>query len=219
MTGLERKQKTYKKILEAERTLEKPIRNKRQFVGLYKRGRFGNASPTWDTVKDFIDHYELDWPNDHERFHLRNRDPGGATYYNESYTSIVNRSLWNHDLTNFYVSAMAPTYKTLIQGEVRRSVLGLELRYTTIRKPMREALLAHENTTTGLIAKMLLMRYLDSNSYDWLIELLDRYVDHIVEFSTYSVQWGTVPGFNSVFWEVRPDRGFGSNLSPFTEGY
>ena len=55
----------------------------------------------------------------------------------------------------------------------------------------------------GIMALALLRRYLCPNSYDWMMTLLDRYPDHIVEFNTYSVNWGVLPGFNTAFWEVR----------------
>lgn len=194
------------------------ILSKRDFADRYRKGEFGNASPTWDSVQEFIDHYEIEWPRDDELFHLRNKSPGAKTYYNVTYSDIRALRL-DEDLSGYYVSAMAPTNKTLIQGEVKLSPRHVELRYTKVKKPMREALAESERTIFGLTALQTLKLYLDANSYEWLFYLLDFYPDHIVEFSTYSTNWGTVPSYNTVFWEIRPDRGFGSNTSQFTEIY
>lgn len=194
------------------------ISSKRDFVTRYRRGEFGNASPTWNTLEEFFDYHALEWPREGDLFHLRSKEPGGPTHYNLCWDSIVRLSE-DRDLSGYYVSAMAPTHKTLIQGEVKLSPSHLELRYTKVKKPMREALAESEETIFGLSAYQTLRMYLDANSYEWLFCLLDRYDGHIVEFSSYSTVWGTLPGFNTVFWEVRPDRGFGSNLSQFTEIY
>ena len=191
------------------------VKSKLDFVKRYKLGEFGNASPTWNSVKDFLEYYALEFPPDDQLFHLRNASPGGRTLYNVTYQQIIRTTL----VGEYYVSAMAPTDKTLIQGEVRRSTQGLELRYTKVRRPMRDALNQEQDTVFGLRANTMLAFYMDAVSYDWLQFLLDNYVDHIVEFSVYSVNWGTIPNRNTVFWEVRPDRNFGWCKSKFTEVY
>jgi hypothetical protein len=98
---------------------------------------------------------------------------------------------------------MAPTEETIFQGEVMWGLWGLELTYTTVALPMRDALLKETKLARGIIATFLLKHFLCPNSYEWLQVLLDYYPDHVVEFSTYSVNWGTLPGYNTVFWEVR----------------
>jgi hypothetical protein len=98
---------------------------------------------------------------------------------------------------------MAPTDKTLFQGEVQRGLWGLDLFYTTVAKPMREALAVRSEQVNGIIASKLLEKYLCPCSHEWLLYLLESYPDHVIEFSTYSVEWGTVPGYNTVFWEIR----------------
>lgn len=185
-----------------------PVLSKRDFVERYRRGEFGNASPTWNTVDDFllivqghkgfIPSYE--WP---ERFHLRNRNAGGVTYYNLYWSELIARWCEQEDKEDWYASAMAPHDRGTIQGEVMRTTQGLYLYYASAKKPMREALAEEGKEATGIIAVSLLREYLCPNSYEWLNVLLDRYPDHIVEFSSFEVEWGTLPGFNSVFWEVR----------------
>lgn len=189
------------------------MKSKRDFVKRYQRGEFGNAAPTWPTVEAFLKDYGTH--QGRGLFHLRNSYPGGKTFYCKTYEEIVQTTL----VGCYYVSSMAPSDQTLIQGEVRRTFNGLEFFCSTVKAPMRPALRSDGALLVGLKAKIALEANLNPVSYDWLLHLLDRYPDHIVELSAYSTLWGTLPGYNTVFWEVRPDRGFGSSLSQFTEVY
>lgn len=191
-----------------------PVLSKADFVRRYQAGEFGNASPTWSNLDAFISMGanlgrkrgwpeftpSREWP---ERFHLRNRVAGGATHYNLYWSECVSK--WNEqkDKKGWYASQMCPHDKGTIQGEVLRTEEGLYLYYTSARKPMREALAEGGKEARGIIAVSLLRHYLCPNSYEWLEVLLDRYPDHAVEFTSFEVQWGTLLGFNTVFWEVR----------------
>lgn len=182
-----------------------PVQTKKDFTRRYRLGEFGNHSPTWETLKEFLDDYRcvLLSCQLNGLVHLRNRVAGGDTYYNLRPSNAI--SIWRSvdRPQDWYLSEMAPTDQTLFQGEVMRGIWGLELTYTTVAKPMREALQEKTNCVRGIIASSFLRYYLDDNSYDWLEVLLDRYPDHVIEFSTYSICWGTLPHYNTVFWEVR----------------
>lgn len=181
-----------------------PVNNKPDFVRRYKLGEFGNHSPSWDTVTEF-----LKSGYSGGLVHLRNRVAGGPTWYDVQpgdvhlmSNMIVSRSLARFE--DLYVSAMAPTSLTTFQGEVMENSIGqLSLYYSTVPEPMRASLLAGGKQVAGLHATMLLRHYLNSRSYSWLQWLLDAYPRHVVELSCYSKCWGTEPGFNTVFWEVR----------------
>lgn len=180
-----------------------PVRTKANFVQRYAAGEFGNAAPTWLDVNDYLaSGYD-------EPVHLRNRAAGGPTYYNLPGPVALLSALADRDPAGYYVSAMAPTEQTILQGEVQLAVpgsgrVGLELYYTTVKKPMRTALTERAATAHGIIADSLIVAHLCPNSQEWLSELIARYPGHVVEFSTYSVRWGTLfPKFNTVFWEVR----------------
>jgi len=183
-----------------------PVNTKVDFVQRYKAGEFGNASPTWDTFTDWASSSWKDAPD--QLFHLRNRVRGGPTWYDVKSEDVA--STWERicstgqvRASDLYISAMAPTPRTLFQGEVVQSPIGLQMIHSTVAKPMREALREETIQTQGLISWSWLRLYLDPNSLDWLQILLDRYPEHVVEFSTYSVCWGTLPGLNTVIWEVR----------------
>lgn len=180
-----------------------PVLTKTDFVRRYKAGEFGNASPTWDSYGEWAQ--AKGW-NYGDFFHVRNRVAGGLTWYNVPWEKLL--YVWSvaRDKCgerNLYISAMAPTEKTVIQGEVCRAPWMYELTYTRVQKPMRDALRDSTRRARGLEALFLLQENLCQRSYDWLQYLLDTYEDHVVEFSTYSISWGTVPGYNTVFWEVR----------------
>ena len=179
-----------------------PVLTKRDFVRRYNGGEFGNHSPTWDTLREFLNsNYQGGL------IHLRNRIAGGETWYNVApndidlyWTEALYSGLTPNDL---YISAMAPTEKTLIQGEVLQTEHGLNLFYSRIAKPMRDALKEDSHTVTGSVAQKFLEYFLCSNSYEWMQTLLERYPLHVIEFSTYDCYWGTVPRHNTAFWEVR----------------
>jgi hypothetical protein len=180
-----------------------PVLNKVDFAERYRKGEFGNHSPTWDSVEEF-GLAEID----EGLFHLRNRIVGGPTYYSLEALDLIDRHADLMDAgvaDTFYVSQMVPLeveQGLLIQGEVQRGIWGLDLTYSTVAKPMRDALRERTQYAQGLIASLLLQHYLDANSYDWLMTLLDRYPGHVVEFGTYEVCWGTLPN-NTIYWEVR----------------
>jgi len=177
-----------------------PVLTKADFVERYIRGEFGNHSPTWGTRQEYLaDGYK-------GLVHIRNRVAGARTWYNvppEGFERAWAEALRYYRADQLYISAMAPTDKTVFQGEVQRGLWGLDLYYSCVARPMREALRLQGRTVRGVFALCLLQRFLCPNSYEWLQVLLDRYPDHVVEFSTYSVNWGTLPGYNTVFWEVR----------------
>jgi hypothetical protein len=185
-----------------------PVLTKKGFVTRYSTGEFGNASPTWNTPDLLLDWgaIKLGESSDDTTlglFHLRNRQTAGQTYYNIGWADCVGRWFSQANRKEWYASQMAPTERTILQGEVQQGTNGLELFYTTVAKPMRDALRERSEQVYGITAVSLLRRYLCPNSYEWLQVLLDRYPFHVVEFSSYSCNWGTIPGYNTVFWEIR----------------
>lgn len=179
----------------------KPVLTKKDFVIRYKAGEFGNASPTWDSFTEFND---LHLYQSDVLFHLRNRVAGGVTHYNQTWPEAAMLWFGKKDWGQWYVSEMAPHHLNLIQGEVMQGTRGLELFYSTVNNlPMRDALAAKSHSTHSIMAGSLLRHYLCPNSYEWMQELLTRYPGHVVEFSTFSRCWGTLPRFNTIFWEVR----------------
>lgn len=173
------------------------VLSKRDFVYRYARGEFGNHSPTWQSLADFV---EAEYNGG--LVHVRNRTAGGETYYNQTPKQAA--LLWKTLPENqYYISAMAPTEKTTFQGEVIQGLRSLDLLFSTVVRPMREALAQSSEQVHGVVAQLLLEYYLNPKSMDWLNHLLVTYPLHAIEFSCYSCCWGTLPGYNTLFWEVR----------------
>lgn len=144
--------------------------------------------------------------NPEQLWHIRNRVAGGPTWYDIDGLDLPDVWEWackKVGADSLYISAMCPTHLTLFQGEVQQSERYLDLTYTLVAKPMREALRIDSNQANGLRAKLLIGHYLDDNSLAWLNHLLETYPYHVVEFTTLSREWGTVPGYRTIFWEVR----------------
>ena len=189
-----------------------PVTSKRDFVRRYALGEFGNASPTWTNISDFREHlYSLNESSPTRltgelRFSLRSSVPSDKTQYDLPYWTCLDNwaNLLISGAKGWYASEMAPTPRTVIQGEVCRTVDGLCFFYSTGLYTMKEGLRKNGQQAVGVFAKSLLEYYLPVRDYEWLMYLLDEaYPDHVVEFTTYSCCWGTVPGFKTVYWEVR----------------
>lgn len=182
-----------------------PVKSKQDFVRRYLLREFGNCSPSWGTLEQWLTNLYNRPTND--RFHIRKRIPWVLGDYTDQTPVMLIRN-WR-DLAheygeqNLYISTMAPEEKKIFQGEVALGPWGYYLYYNTYALPMRQGMALITYSAQGLRAKLLLDHYLCPNSREWLDYLLESYPNHVVEFSTYSVEWGTLPGYNTLFWEVR----------------
>lgn len=182
----------------------KPVKTKKDFVRRYLAGEFGNRGPSWPDIDAWLSDADVQAPWAHYKlYHVRNRVAGGTTYYDVPRPNVA--PLW-HSLEKpeqWYITEMAPHDRNVLQGELRLTHNGLELFASTARNvAMREALKTAKNYS-GFMANMMLTETMCANSREWLGVLLERYPNHVIEFSTFSVWWGTVPFHNTVFWEVR----------------
>mgnify|MGYP001170215155 CR=1 FL=1 len=175
-----------------------PVLTKADFIRRFMAGEFGNRGPNWQTLKEYqTSGYK-------GLVHIRNRKAGGVTFYNVAPEQVEEQ--WRSvPAGNFYLAGMAPHDRNLIQGEV--AIVpgsGWHLRYSTVKNlPMRDAFSLEPQMATGIIGVSILQHYLCPTSFDWLQVLLKRYAGHVIEFSTFDCNWGTIPHMNTVFWEVR----------------
>lgn len=181
----------------------RPVLTKTDFVRRYAAGEFGNRSPTWNTLEEY-----LNGGDTRSLIHIRNRIAGGLTWYNvpavrveRTYHEALATGLKPEQL---YFSAMCPTEKTTMNGEVMIGDDGiLYLHFSRVKKPMRDSLKEGGLHAFGLGASMRLKDVMNQASYEWLWHLLDNYEGHVIEFTTLSTCWGTDPDYNTLFWEVR----------------
>jgi len=186
--------------------MHEPVLSKRDFVLRYKASEFGNHSPTWNTLDEWLEDRPWLRMGLDQRYHIRNRRAGGPTWYDVCHKKVPVKWYAAQSLgEKVYISAMAPHHLNVLQGEVMEGVWGWEFygARNCWSMPMRKALRKRPISLRGLAAKLLVQRSMNDLSYQWLEYLLEEYPGHVVEFSAFSTCWGTVPGHNTVFWEVR----------------
>ena len=174
----------------------------------WSRGEFGNKLEMWESIEDFYAALDSGEWRTCDRVVIRSRDvdqpfcvydilPWEVAGYVSSFV------LEGADRKKLYLNSSECENRFLvIQGEVMRSHRGLELHYSTHPKKMRQALEIEARDAHGLAAKIVLETKLPPGDFDWIMELLDEYPDHVVEFSTWSVPYGTYPRC-TIVWEVR----------------
>ena len=172
-----------------------PVHSKLEFINRFLEGEFGNRTETWTS------------PDSYKKSGyaslvcLRSKVPGGLCLYDlEPKAALIHWEIFGQ---SHYLSAMAPNHLTTFQGEVVQALKSLDLQFSTAKLPMREALAFSSENVHGAVASLLLQYYLNPQSMDWLNHLLDTYPGHAIEFSCFSVNLGILPGFNTLFWEVR----------------
>lgn len=99
---------------------------------------------------------------------------------------------------NLVFSEAPPDAARVVQGEYD----GFNLTYSFYRAPMRIALEKQLLHAEGPQARWVLKRYLPITDIEWLDGLIERFPNHVVEFSTFSCRVGTHRGY-TIFWEVR----------------
>lgn len=186
-------------------------------VAMFGRGAFGNHLRQWDTLKELLD------SGFDGRLMLRFRKPCGPVKKdltvdeaNEATHELTRYGEWQYE--DIYYNEVLENQDVLvaIQGELMRDPgrhwprggeFGLHLFYSTAPVRMREALRDTENVKHAwrLEAQLLLQKHLDPSSYDLIMELLDLYPDHIIEFTCCKRPVGSMAnrGRNTIVWEVR----------------
>lgn len=167
---------------------------------LYKRGLYGNKLRTWYSLNEYI---KSGYNN---TVTLRYSGVGGGMYcaYN-----IINPKLKieefvkqgaNRDL--FIINESAPDENLLIQGEITKDYRGYNLFFSLEKGKMRDCL-KNGIQTNGLKSKIILQKYLFPNSYNDIMELIELYPNHIIEFSSYEFKLGDCQNRNTIIWEIR----------------
>jgi hypothetical protein len=178
----------------------KDILTKKDNYKLYFEGKFGNKLNAWSSLEE----YKASKFNSPVGCRYQGLIPGQYCVYDsiDIEKDILELVKKGADPSRFIISERADDSKILIQGEVSRTYLGLTLFYSHETTTMRKAL-QNGISSSGLEAKLLLQKYFSPASYDDIMELLDTYQDHVVEFTTFSNYLGDCNNRNTVIWEVR----------------
>ena len=188
--------------------IAKPVLTKRDFVRRYKQGEFGNHTRTWNNLDEMEDDGTIAGLRNDQLFHIRNRVAGDVTWFNvqgDELEMMWEKACLERHRSNLYVSEMASTAHTVLQGELMNHYQGggFDLFASTVKEPMRGSLRKGGTRYQRSQVMPILQTYLPQRDLQWLMYLVETYPDHVIEFSTYSKTFGTVPGFRTAYWEVR----------------
>jgi len=167
----------------------------------YKNGLFGNKLRTWYGLDDFNNSNYTGYVT------IRYSGDVGASNYtaynvlrvNDKVKEFINNGA---DPKLLIINESAPDEKLLIQGEITKDINGYSLFYSLEKGKMRDCL-QNGIQIYGLKVKLFLQNYLFTNSYNDIMELIDLYPDHIIEFSAYEMKLGDCRYRNTIIWEVR----------------
>lgn len=182
------------------------ITTKAKNYKLLLSGKFGNTLASFATIKEALNsncksigfRYSDRSINGKNFFALVDKDKALQTY------NDFLRKGAEEDKLKIGEGDKHVKHKLLIQGEIGYINGTLELAYSKIPNiTNREASRRGYKRVVGLTAIEMLKYYLWPVDYEWLRELLDNYLDHIIEFSTFSCAVGNIPNRNTVIWEVR----------------
>lgn len=186
---------------------------------LFRHGLIGNTLRQWDDVGDFL---ASGFPG-YVMMRSRNmgRTPVNWLTFEPRPSGVLSKRhpslLWKLKLWSYaawdgewwtrdeaYFTEMLPHQQSrvVLQGEVMRDSTGWYLYYSTAKAIMREALRSAPRHATGVAAYTILRDHMDGSSWDCLLDLLDHYDGHVVEFTILDQPCGQ-RGWNTLFWEVR----------------
>jgi hypothetical protein len=179
------------------------ISNKADFYLLYHAGILGNKALAWSSYQELL---KSNWKGSvclrSKKGVLRGRVDYNVPF-NEVYVKIDEWEREGYSLDSINFNQSMPDDNLILQGEVIDDILGWDLRYTTVKKPMNLALDEKENYAKGLAAKMIMRGHLDPSSYSDIEALFGIFPNSAIEFSTYSISVGDIQNRNTVIWEVR----------------
>lgn len=166
----------------------------------HRKGYFGNKLKTWYSFKEFLnDNY-----NEPVSIRYSGSNPGMYVVYNctnpiQTIKEFISTGA-NENL--FIINESAPDERLLIQGELMKDYNGYYLFYSLEKGKMRDCL-KNGIHLSGLSVKLLLQQYLFPSSFDDIMDLLDLYPNHVIEFSAYELPLGDCQNRNTIIWEVR----------------
>lgn len=182
---------------------------------MFARGAFGNTILQFDSIEELLQARaagEFDGlvmlrfrkPDGPVRKDLTIDDAEAATH------ELVASGKWKYDDIYFNEVLERQDELVAIQGELmaydpQRPEQGMHLFYNDVQMRMREAMRAKPKVATGWRAKALLELHCDPSSFDCLMEILELYPDHVIEFTCLKQAIGSMSsvGRNTIVREVR----------------
>lgn len=174
-----------------------PITTKDEMYRLLAAGQLGNHIPQWFSLAEWR-------ASGHTgEVGIRAMVPGGQFHDHIPADHVL--EICNY-LTKtgqrFNISPMFRDADILMCAEVCQAPL-LSAFWSPARIHYREALRVAGKMIYGVVANRILRHFLNENSYDDLMGLLEAYPGHAIELTCYNHCCGVLPHRNAIIWEVR----------------
>lgn len=180
------------------------ITTKKQMYALLRGGRFGNTLRTWCTLGEMLD------DGAPARIGLRysGGTPGQYCAYDMTLKEAISTfTKWvteGAEASRILWCEAAPDQEIILQGEICSSEThGYALHYSTFKSQMRDALRTAPKNHLGPGALLIIKAVMDPATYEDVLSILEDFPGAVIEFSSYRVNLGAIPGRNTVIWEVR----------------
>ncbi len=194
--------------------LNRKIKSKSEFYKLYNNYLLGNRPLAWDNLKDAIKSNHKGTATIRDARGTKRGDINALLpmflvpidKLKETVKQLEEKGISQNSMK---FNQSMPDEHLTIQGELLKNHEGINLLYTHIPKPMNIALKEQTFHAHGLKAELILKHFLWPSSYEEIISLLDFFSHEdsssssVIEFSSYSIPVGHLPGRNTVIWEVR----------------
>lgn len=180
------------------------ITTKELSVELFRQGFFGNRVQQWNT---FTELQESPY-NGLVAIRQKTRQYGGRgiTIYDvrkqDVRTTLFRLKRQGIAKKTLYFNEAIKPADVIFQGEIMRMDNGLYLLYSILPAHMHDALAVKPEHAWGLRVRLLLEYYLCLQGLMCVMELLERFTDHVVEFTCCSRGFGNL-GWRTVVWECR----------------
>ena len=171
---------------------------------MLKAGQFGNRFRIWDTEAEFSKAVDegFDWL---VGVRCVGNKQGLPYYHHKTYEEAVEigrRLQRTYGCPVRYYEASPDPFIT-IQGEFVEAPHGEMLEYSRAKTHMRAAFAQERLMVFGPGARLVLKSYLDDSSYEDFLAIGRLYPDCTIEFTSYSIPVGEIPGRLAIIWEVR----------------
>lgn len=173
------------------------ISSKRKFLELYLNDSLGNKFRTWRSLEDFL-------TSDCQLVGVRSYERGGPfkMVSRAEIERIVKEWPGEYYLNEGDYNAQS---NATIQGELLVNENGYNLYIGPANVYKMREMFTHNLAKQyyGLRARLTMKHYMNDNSLDEVDLLLERYPNHVIEFTCYSITLGNLPRRNTIIWEVR----------------
>lgn len=173
--------------------------SKIEFYRRYMAGEFGNRPKSWANVDELLaDGWPIDKPVSCRNFKV----VGGLVVLAASLEEIRTKNGGTFDDLTFVEPV--PHHRNLIQGEISRGLGPLEMSYSTrLHVSNRDCRSEFAKHVSGVEVYILLRHFMFASDFENLMNLLEKFPEAAIEFSTFECCVGVLPMSNTIIWEVR----------------